>query len=339
MVMYTLPSTVTVGNTDRTTAFWTEFSDIYAVPEGTSKTIYFKNFTNGEANWNNFCVALQNVPGGHANIDDNPTGLNPVAGYKEYAVVRADNWGWGSGYDNIAAAESDWNWDTFTSDMDGAYVELTVTNKGTTADINAVVTTADNKQYHQNYTGIAIDGKLYFSLLCEGSYLQIERERVGSYDCTTGFWTVFSNIWAVPSGSTFYKTFTNYTDGAENWRNFCAVLQNTPEGHANSDNAEGVWPVDGYKEYAVVRADNWGWGSGYDNIAAAESDWNWDTFKNDMDGAQVLLAVTNNGSTADIVATVNTKTGHVYTQKYTGIAVDGDVYLTLLCEGAYLLVD
>ena len=58
-----------------------------------------------------------------------------------------------------------------------------------------------------------------------------------------------------------------------------------------------------------------------------------------MDGASVLLAVTNNGTTVDIVATITSKTGVVRTQSYKGIAVDGDVYVSLLCEGAYLLVD
>lgn len=314
---------VTVGNTDRTTPFWTAFSDIYAVKKGESKTVYFKNYTDGAENWRNFLVALQNVPGGHS--------AEAYEGYKEYAVVRADNYGWGAGYDGIVTPECDWNWDTYKTDMDGAYVELTVTNNGDTADVVANVTTEAGVQYHQKYMGIAIDGDLYFKLLCEGSYLLIERELVGLTDCTAPFWRYFSNITAVPEGETVYKTFTNYTNGAENWTNFLAVLQSTPTGHADT--------TEGYKEYAVVRADNFGWGAGYDGIAAAECDWNWDSYKEDMNGAHVLMAVTNNGSTADIVATVTTEAGKVYTQKYTGIAVDGDVYLCLLVEGAYLLAD
>ncbi|MCR5031601.1 MAG: LamG domain-containing protein [Lachnospiraceae bacterium] len=315
---------VTVGATDRTTPFWTAFSDVYAVPEGTSKTVYFKNYTDGANNWDNFLVALQNTPGGHS--------AEAAEGYKEYAVVRADNWGWGEGYDGIATAECDWNWDTFAADMDGAYVELTVTNNGSTADVKAAVTAPSGVQYHQSYTGIAVDGDLYFSLLCEASYLVIEREKVGYTDLTTPFWTTFSNIWKVEEGKTLYKSFTNYTDGANNWDNFLVVLQSTPTGHS----AEAA---EGYKEYAVVRADNWGWGEGYDGIATAECDWNWDTFAEDMNGAHVLLAITNNGSTADITATVTTESGKVYTQTYTGIAVDGEVYATLLCEASYLLVD
>ena len=121
--------------------------------------------------------------------------------------------------------------------------------------------------------------------------------------------------------------------------NFCVALSKTPEGHSLAGDANAViWPVEGYGEYAVVRADNYGWGTGYEG-ATLDNNWDWATFKEEMDGASVLLAVTNNGTTVDIVATITSKTGVVRTQSYKGIAVDGDVYVSLLCEGAYLLVD
>jgi len=313
----------TVGNTDCTTSWWSQFSDIYAVAEGESKTVYFKNYTDGVNNWDNFVAILQNTPAGHSADAD--------ASYAEYAVVRADNFGWGTGYDGIATAECDWNWDTFTSDMDGAYVALTVTNNGATADIKAVVTTQDGNVYNQSYTGIKTGGDLYFCLSCEAAYLQIECEKVGNTDCTTSWWSQFSCIKPVESGKTVSRSFTNYTDGVNNWDNFVVILQNTPNGHS----AEAA---EGYAEYAVVRADNFGWGAGYDGIATAECDWNWDTFTSDMDGANVNLAVTNNGKTADITATVTTKEGKVYHQTYKDIAVDGDLYFCLSCEASYLAI-
>ncbi len=147
-------------------AFWTEFSDVVEVPEGESVTVNFKNYTDGLANWDNFLVVLQNVADAHS-ADDN-------ADYAEYAVLRADNFGWGAGYDNIATAECDWNWDTFTTDINGADVELTITNNGDTADVVAVVTTADGKTYNQSYTGIAFDGDLYYCLTLEKAALDIQ---------------------------------------------------------------------------------------------------------------------------------------------------------------------
>ncbi|MGX8699254.1 MAG: hypothetical protein ACSW8F_04905, partial [bacterium] len=104
--------------------------------------------------------------------------------------------------------------------------------------------------------------------------------------------------------------------------------QTTAEGHS-ADTA-------GYAEYAVVRADNFGWGGGYDGIATAECDWNWDTFMKDMDGATVVLNVTNNGATADITFTATALDGTVHNQSYKGIAVTGDLYFTLGVECACL---
>lgn len=152
---------------------------------------------------------------------------------------------------------------------------------------------------------------------------------VGSTACDTAFWTAFSDVVAVPSGESVSVNFKNYTDGLANWNNFLVILQNVADVHAAADNAD-------YKEYAVMRADNWGWGAGYDGIAVAECDWNWDTFAAEMNGADVNLTITNNGDTVDVVAVVTGSSGAVYNQKYTGIAVDGDVYYCLSCEKAFL---
>lgn len=152
---------------------------------------------------------------------------------------------------------------------------------------------------------------------------------VGATDCTTGFWTAHSNTLEVPAGETVTVNFKNYTNQLQNWNNFLVVLQNVADAHAAADNAD-------YKEYAVLRADNFGWGAGYDGIATATCDWNWDTFKADIDRSDVAVAVTNNGDTVDVVATVTTTAGTVYTQSYTGVAVDGDVHFCLTVEGGFL---
>ncbi len=152
---------------------------------------------------------------------------------------------------------------------------------------------------------------------------------VGATDCSTAFWTEFSDTVAVPSGESVTVNFTNYTSTINNWENFLVILQNVPDAHATDANAD-------YKEYAVLRADNFGWGTGYDGIVTPECDWNWDTFKTDMDGAAVELTITNNGETADVVAVVTTAAGTVYNQAYKGIAIDGDLYYCLSVEKAFL---
>lgn len=152
---------------------------------------------------------------------------------------------------------------------------------------------------------------------------------VGTTDCATPFWSAFSDVVAVPSGESVTVNFKNYTSKLQNWHNFIVILQNVADVHAAADNAD-------YKEYAVLRADNFGWGAGYDGIVTPECDWNWDTFLDDIDGADVALTITNNGDTADVVAVVTTAAGTVYTQSYKGIAVDGDLYYCLSVECAFL---
>jgi hypothetical protein len=152
---------------------------------------------------------------------------------------------------------------------------------------------------------------------------------LGTSACDDAFWTVFTDVWAVAEGETVTKSFTNYTNGENNWENFLVVLQNVAAGHSAADD-------ENYAEYAVCRADNYGWGTGYEGIATAEGDWNWDTYTADMNGAQIDLTVTNNGGTVDVAFTATTVDGTVYNQSYTGIAVDGDVYFCLTLEKAFL---
>ncbi len=149
---------------DTTTAWWTTFGDVIEVPFWTSKTVTFVNHSNAVNNWDNFIVILQNVAAGHAVADD--------ASYKEYAVVRPDNFGWGDGYAS-ATLVSNHNWDTFKDNINGATVTVKVTNKGATADVEASWKgVTDQVEYYQKFNGIAIDGPLYFCLGVDAAYLE-----------------------------------------------------------------------------------------------------------------------------------------------------------------------
>lgn len=155
-----------VGATDCSTPFWTEFSEPAAVPSGESVVVNFVNYGDQLANWHNALVVLQNVEAAHS-ADDN-------ADYAEYAVLRMDNWGWGAGYDGIATAECDWNWETFVADADRANVEMTITNNGDTADVVLVFTTAEGATYNQSYKGIAVTGDLYYCFTVENAFIDIQ---------------------------------------------------------------------------------------------------------------------------------------------------------------------
>ena len=126
---------------------------------------------------------------------------------------------------------------------------------------------------------------------------------LGAEDCSTGWWTEFTKDMKIPAGETFEFNFTNYSSGAGNWNNYVLILR-------KADLAE----------YAVVRADNYGWGNGYAACTPIGTQGDWATWLATMNGAKVKMFVTNcNNGTADIQAIVTGTDGSVTVQNYLGI--------------------
>lgn len=148
---------------------------------------------------------------------------------------------------------------------------------------------------------------------------------VGAEDNSTAFWGAFSDEFNVPSGKTKAITFTNYSSLANNWNNFVVVLRKT----------------DTTKEYAVVRADNHGWGDGYAVCVHNGTQINdWPTWLAGMNGAKVTVYVTNCGNgTADIQTVMKGTTGTTDTQYYLGINnIDSsDLNFALTVDGCHLV--
>ena len=153
-----------LGNLSCDAPFWTVFSDIQELPEGESATQRFFNYTDGLGIWDNFLVILQSTPEGHS--------AGEAEGYREYLVLRPDSYGWGEGFAD-ASLESDWDWASFTEDMNGALIELTLTHKAGKADVTLTATTADGREFHQSCTGVPIDGALYWCLSVENACLDL----------------------------------------------------------------------------------------------------------------------------------------------------------------------
>ena len=157
-----------VGATTLDTPFWGAHSDIWEVAEGEVGAVLFVNYNPGEeaSNWNNFNVVLQNTPTGHSAAE--------AEGYAEYAVVRSDNYGWGAGYDT-AVLTNTYDWDNFCANLNGATVLVLVMNKGTTADVMAIVQPAGFEQvFTQVYEGITTGGPLYYCLVVDNCCLDIQ---------------------------------------------------------------------------------------------------------------------------------------------------------------------
>ena len=301
--MYTL-----LGAADNSTAFWGVHSDNIKIPSGATYVAQFTNYTSGANNWNNFLIVL-----------------NGEDVSKEYAVVRADNFGWGDGYASCTPSCSQTDWAAWLKAMDGAKVTAYITNNGDgTADIKTVILGNDGNTYTQDYIGINTvePDNCYFRLSVDGAHLEFDSV-VGEDNNSTAFWGAHSANIPIPSGKTVTTRFTNYTSGANNWNNFIVVL-----------NGQDV-----SKEYAVVRADNFGWGDGYASCTPSCSQTDWAAWLKAMDGAKVTLSITNNGDgTADIRTVILGNDGNTYTQDYIGInTVDPDnCYFRVSVDGSHV---
>ena len=305
-----VPTPYVLGAEDNSTGWWTVHTDNIKVEPKETKVVNFTNYTNGLANWNNFVIVLNGV------------GLN------EYAVVRADNYGWGDGYAACTPVmEADRNWDEWLAAMNGAKVTAYITNVGDgTANIKAVIHGTDGKDYLQEYNGINTvnPDDMYFRFTCEGAHLVFDRE-VGAPDCSTGWWGAHSPLVQVKAHQVCTATFTNYTTGANNWNNFVVVLNRAD-----------------LTEYAVVRADNYGWGDGYAACTPSGGQADWGAWLAAMNGAKVELTIANNGDgTADVAAVMHGTDGVDYIQYYTGInTIDpDDFYFRLTVDSCYLVFE
>ena len=301
-----------VGATDNSTAFWGDHSEMMKVAPGETFVTRFTNYSNGQNNWNNFVVVLTK-----ANAD-------------EYAVVRADNFGWGAGYDNnpnLVTSGGQADWGAWLAAMDGAKVTTAVTNNGDgTADILATMEGTDGVIYIQEYKGIAIDDPddFYFHFTVDGSHIEFD-DAVGADDNSTAFWGAHSVDIIVPEGKTVTTRIKNFSNLQNNWNNTCVVLTS-----------------DGTAEYAVVRADNFGWGVGYDenpNLVTSGGQSDWGAWLAAMDDAYMTISVTNHGTSADVKMVMVGNDGVTYYQDYLGIAISNDLLFRFTVDGSHLVFE
>ena len=169
------PSDFTVvGNTDFSSTWWTAFSDYYTIPTNNMLTLRFVNHSSQNENWNNWSVVVTS----DADRGD--------AAYKEYFVLRADNFAWFNGdFNNNTGTntsvkytlKSDYSWLTFIEDMDGATIDMTVTRSGATVSVNADITTTTGKKLNESFSMQNCgDGtqKVRAFLVCDGSWYEID---------------------------------------------------------------------------------------------------------------------------------------------------------------------
>lgn len=151
-------------------AWWTNFSkDYYTLKKGGKAELKFYNYSNKQANWNNWSLVAANTERG-------------AEGYGEHFVLRNDNYGWftvagGNTNDNSSNVEftlqSEYNWDTFLDDMDGSLVDMNVEFTGNVVKMTSTITTTTKKVYNYSFSMKLTqpEDKVVLFFVNEGSYI------------------------------------------------------------------------------------------------------------------------------------------------------------------------
>lgn len=136
-------------------------------------------------------------------------------------------------------------------------------------------------------------------------------------DLTAGWWSNFSKEdYIIEKGMEMTFHFINYSDAADNWHNWALYGASTTHGGS------------GYKEYFGLRCDNWDNTTG--GNAGCSSNFNWDTFKQDMNGSQVDMTVkySMDGVFA-MNSVITTNQNKEYNYSYTKAVSDAPSQITL----------
>lgn len=335
---------IVVGATDFSTGFGGAYSQVWTVENNTVFKCRFKNYSNMEQNWFNYILGISN-------------GLKPgEEGYKNYAYVRADNYGWiDDKNDNthLAASSCTYNWETLRDDLNGATVDLKFTRRGNSGLVETVIITADGRKLTMNSAvrNLSADANVGVFFTVDHSYLEIEgasisREplkwqegQVGNSDNSSLKNSHITDVLTLVPESEAVIKFKNYTSGlaaADNW--MLALSNGKTPGQAE------------YSEYALLRADNWGWLNGNDqetlqkNVCEPSNNYllgeGWSEFIKYMDGADVTLTVRRIKNNVSVKADITTEAGAEYNYfwKYSGLPQSGNVGLFLTVNNSYLQV-
>lgn len=153
---------------------------------------------------------------------------------------------------------------------------------------------------------------------------------------SAAWWTNFSkDYYTLKKGGKAELKFYNYSNKVANWNNWCLVAANAERG------------AEGYGEHFVLRNDNYGWftvagGNTNDNSSNVEftlqSEYNWDTFLDDMDGSLVDMNVEFTGNVVKMTSTITTTTKKVYNYSFSMKLTQPEdkVVLFFVNEGSYI---
>lgn len=348
----------TIGNTDLNAGFWTDWTSAYEIPNGVTRVFKLNNFSSGLELWHNYVMVFTNEAS-EAHTDPNTAS----DAHREWAAVRADAFGWTPDGD-IDASAFTWTWGNWDSWKNVSMVDVDVTIEVKRED-NILNINAHNVDYNgldnlmtaKVETAMSADDPCYLLFTCEGSYVELlsvedgvdikadpnAKETLGTTTFGLGWWQEFTNSVELADGASKTVKLKNYSSGVENWHNYVVAFTNT---QTTSDKAPSADNYDGYAEYAVVRADLYGWGDASYAGNFEDSKWidgekwsNWDAWKDAMKDVDVTMVITRNGGEIVIDSTFVDRKGNEFTSKAiitSTLTADAPCYFFITGEQAFI---
>ena len=137
----------TIGPKNKSAGWWTAFGNYYLMPPESTLKVSFTNYSDKINQWDNFVVVYT--------TDAN----RQAAGYQEFMVLRADQFGWGDNFDpENLTGEGFGDMNAFVSDMDGAECEVVIKREGALVTISTTATAANGNVYTQELSANCGDG-------------------------------------------------------------------------------------------------------------------------------------------------------------------------------------
>ena len=159
---------------------------------------------------------------------------------------------------------------------------------------------------------------------------------LGTPDRALGFWSDTTDGFELADGATLKMKLNNYSDGVNNWDNFVLAFTNTA---VTTDKVASADNYEGYAEYAVLRADAYGWGDASYN-ANFETSWeDWAAWLQLMTSASVDVTMTRNGGEVTVDYTFTGADGTAMTEKAvvtSTMTAESPVYVHVTGEAAYI---
>ena len=317
---------LTIGAKDCTTGWWKEFSNYYRIPTNGAIRLSFTNHTNFKGADKNWILCLAN---------DKERGAE---GYSEYFILRSNLDGSGDRFvkENLSG-EGYGDWDKFIADMEGAEVSLDIRREGKVVYVDALAKAKNGNVYREIFhADCDNEGQTARAFLTvDGSCLELIPEKcrayrkvdvktlvIGNTDNSSGWSTAYSDYFYISPEANLQLEFTNYTNGQGNWNNWNLYIT------TNADRGDIR-----FKDYMLLRSDLYGWGESYSQDRWTHSGYgDWDLFRKDMNGANVVVEVEREGAKVTYTSTATAANGNVYRESTWGVCGEGDRILrSFLC--------